>query len=313
VDPQVRAYLDSVAASGVPPVERLTPEEARRNAIAAAPLLAGSGPELARVEDLHVPGPAGNVRIRVYAPQPHGSQPLPAVIYFHGGGWVVGNLDTHDAIARHLAHAAGWMVIATDYRLAPEHRFPAALEDAWAVTRGLHQHAAPACLVVAGDSAGGALAAAVALRARDAGIPLRLQVLVYPVLDCDLDSDSYLANAEGFGLTRSAMAWYWDHYCPDPAQRAHPEASPLRAPNLAGAAPALLVVCELDPLRDEGEAYARRLEEAGVPVRLVSYPGMIHGFARMFAVIDRAHDLTREIAGALREASKGVAEAAREA
>ncbi|HEX6548699.1 MAG TPA: alpha/beta hydrolase [Candidatus Dormibacteraeota bacterium] len=320
MDPQVRAYLDAAAAAGIPPVEQLTPQEARQNVITAAPLLAGSGPELPRIEDGRVPGPAGNISVRLYSPQPHGSEPLPVTVYFHGGGWVVGNLDTHDALARHLAQASGTIVFAADYRLAPEHPFPAALEDAWTVTRWVHEHAAeigadPDRIAVAGDSAGGNLAAVVALRARDEGLPLRLQVLIYPVTDCDLDTESYHVNAEGYGLTRAAMEWYWNHYCPEPQLRLNPEASPLRAANLAGVAPALVVLCELDPLRDEGEAYARRLQAAEVPVELARYPGMIHGFVRMFAVIDRTHDLTRQIGGALRRAmaAKGVAEEAREA
>jgi acetyl esterase len=220
---------------------------------------------------------------------------------------VIGSLDTHDAMCRRLAAAAGCMVVSVDYRLAPEHRFPAAVDDCWAVTAWLAEHggeigAAPERLAVGGDSAGGNLAAVMALRARDAGQRLRLQLLVYPVTDSDLDTPSSLRNATGFGLTRAGMAWFWDHYVPDAAGRAHPEASPLRAGSLAGTAPAHVVVCELDPLLDEGEAYARKLEADRVPVRLSRYAGMIHGFVRMFAVIDRSHDLMEEMAGALGEA-----------
>jgi acetyl esterase len=227
--------------------------------------------------------------------------------WFHGGGWVIGSLDTHDALCRRLAAAAGCMVVSVDYRMAPEHRFPAAVDDCWAVTRWLAEHgreigADPQRLAVGGDSAGGNLAAVMALRARDAGLGLRLQLLVYPVTDSDLDTPSSLRNATGYGLTRAGMAWFWDHYVPDLAGRAHPDAAPLRAASLAGTAPAHVVVCELDPLLDEGEAYARRLEAEGVPVRLQRYPGMIHGFVRMFAVIDRSHDLMEEMAGALKEA-----------
>ncbi len=292
MDPQVRAYLDTVAASGIPPLEQLTPEQARANTEAAAPLLAGPPPALHRVENRVIAG----VPCRVYAPAGEG---LPEVAYFHGGGWVYGSLETHDALCRRLAAAAGCEVVAVDYRLAPEHRFPAAVEDAWKVTSELASHSGR--LAVAGDSAGGNLAAVMAIKARDAGLSLRHQVLIYPVTDCDLETESYLANASGYGLTRAGMGWFWDHYVPDPAARMHPEASPLRAPSLAGVAPATVVVCELDPLCDEGLAYAARLEAEGVPTRLLRYEGMIHGFARMFAVIDRSHQLVAEVAEGLQE------------
>ena len=299
IDPQVQAYLEQAAA--LPPVETLTPAEARANSERAAPLLAGPPLEVARVEDVDLGGVPG----RLYAPAT--GERLPTVVYLHGGGWVVGSLDTHDSVCRRLADGAGCAVVAVDYRLAPEHRYPAAVEDAWNATRWLVERGGELGLdterlAVAGDSAGGNLAAVVALKARDAGIPLRLQVLVYPVTDADLETSSYVGNATGYGLTRSAMAWYWDHYCPDPERRLEADASPLRAPSLAGTAPALVVTCELDPLVDEGEAFARRLEAEGVPVTLVRYAGMIHGFARMYAVIDRSHELADQVTGALREA-----------
>jgi acetyl esterase len=301
MDPQVRAYLDAVAASGIPPVQELTPAEARRNAEVAAPLLAGPPPPLHRVEDRVIAG----VPVRVYAPAAAG--PLPVVTYFHGGGWVVCSLDTHDPVCRRMAAATPCLVVAVDYRLAPEHGFPAAVDDCWTVTSWLSANAGKLGgdrerLAVAGDSAGGNLAAVMAMRARDAGIRLRHQLLVYPVTDCDLDTESSLANATGYGLTRDAMAWYWGHYVPDPAARTHPDASPLRAGSLAGVAPATVVVCELDPLRDEGVAYARKLKAGGVPARISTYGGMIHGFIRMYAVIDRSQDLSDEIAQSLSEA-----------
>jgi acetyl esterase len=248
---------------------------------------------VASVGDVEVAG----VPVRLYAPSPDGG--LPMVVYAHGGGWVVGSLHTHDGICRALANRTGCRIAAVDYRLAPEHRFPAAVDDTWAVTRWALDQAP--VVAVAGDSAGANLAAVVALRARDRGLRLALQALVYPVLDHRFDTASYTANADGYGLTRSGMEWYWDHYLGD-ADGAHPEASPLRAPSLAGVAPALVVVCELDPLRDEGVAYAGLLRAAGVPTRLLEYEGMIHGFVRMPASIDRGRQALDEVGRALREA-----------
>jgi acetyl esterase/lipase len=289
--PQAAAYLRRVEELGIPPVERLTPAAARANAEAAAAAIFGPVEELPHVADVRLAG----VPCRVYRPVA-GEAELPVTVYLHGGGWVIGSLDTHDGIGRALARRAGCEVVSVGYRLAPEHRFPAAVDDAWAVVRELAASGRP--VAVAGDSAGGNLAAVVALRARDQGLPIRLQVLVYPVTDYHLDTASYLANAEGFGLTRAAMAWYWEHYLGGQDGR-HPDASPLRAADLGGVAPALVITCEHDPLRDEGQAYARRLREAGVAVRLVDYEGMIHGFFRMAAIVDLTQDALDEVASAL--------------
>src|SRR5262245_52586509 len=294
LDPQARSYLDRMAELGLRPPEELSVEAARKQAEDGAPVLFGPKESVAAVDDVTVEG----VPVRLYTPEAGNDDRL--VVYFHGGGWVIGSLDTHDGSCRALANRSGSRVASVGYRLAPEHRFPAAVEDCWTVTRwALDQKAAVA---VAGDSAGGNLAAVMALRAHDQGQPLVGQALVYPVTDWQFDTASYARNAEGYGLTLPAMRWFWDHYLGG-ADGRHPEASPLRAESLAGVAPALVVVCEFDPLRDEGVAYAERLREAGVPVRLSEYEGMIHGFIRMPALIDRSQDvldeLGRFLAGAL--------------
>lgn len=305
LDPQIRAFLDTLAASGLPPVETLTPREARLQ-MEAGSLMLGRLPEVGRAEDLTAPGPAGPVRLRLTAPASRGGGPLPALVYLHGGGWVTGSLFSHGHLCRALTLTAGLAVVAVDYRLAPEHPFPAALDDAEAATRWVIDQAAalgtdPARVAVGGDSAGGALAAAVARRLRDqGGPPLAAQLLIYPATDADFDTPSYLACAEGYMLTRAAMVWYWDQYLPDGARRADPDAAPLRAERFEGLPPAVVVTAEYDPLRDEGEAYARRLADAGVPVRLLHYDGMVHGFLRRYRLLDRGRPALEEICAALR-------------
>jgi acetyl esterase len=293
LDPQAHRHLQREQELGLPPVHELSPREARLQAEAGAHELFGEKEEVAQVAD----GKVGGVGVRSYTPAAEGD--LPLVVFFHGGGWVIGSLETHDGVCRALANRVPCRVLAVDYRLAPEHRFPAALEDCWTVSRWALEQGSP--VAVAGDSAGGNLAAAVALRARAAGLPLAFQLLIYPVTDHHFGTESYSANATGFGLTEAGMRWYWNHYLGG-GDGGDPEASPLRETDLAGAAPALVVVCEYDPLRDEGVAYAERLRAAGVPVRLSEYEGMIHGFLRMPAVIDRTQALLDESAQALREA-----------
>jgi acetyl esterase len=265
------------------------------------PEIWGVPDEVDEVVDLLIPGPGGKLRVRVY--RPLSTEILPVVIWFHGGGWVVGTLDSHDPVCRALANRTPCVVVAVDYRLAPEAPFPAAVEDSWAATQWVAHEALKlggdaSRIVVAGDSAGGNLAAAVALRARDSGLDLALQVLVYPVTDADLDSESYSRLASGLNLTRAKMAWYWQQYLGG-AEGSHPEASPLRAPDLAGVAPALVQTAEHDPLLSEGEAYAARLAEAGVPVTLTRYDGMIHGFIRMPALVAEADFALAEVASAV--------------
>jgi acetyl esterase len=292
LDPQVAAYLTQQAALDLPAVQTLTPAEARRRMEAVTPAVVGEA-EPMEVAD----GTIAGVGVRVFDPAERIAPPV--LVWFHGGGWVQGSVRTHDRPCRALAHRAGCRVVSVDYRLAPEHPFPAAVDDAWAVTAAVATGSQP--VAVGGDSAGGNLAAVVALRARDRGVQLRLQLLVYPVTDCDLDRPSYHACGTGYGLTREAMRWFWAQYMGSTPWD-HPEAAPLRAPTLAGVAPAFVMACEFDPLRDEALAYAARLEAANVPVELVEQPGMIHGFFRLGAVIDRTHLAYDRCALALRRA-----------
>jgi acetyl esterase len=291
LDPQVRAYLDSV--EGLPALPNVTIEEARLGAEAAAPLLSGEPEPVASVEEVD----AGGVRCRLYRPEEDGGG---ALVFFHGGGWVIGSLDTHDRQARQLANRGACSVLSVDYRLAPEHRFPAAVDDSWAATAWAGERFDR--LAVGGDSAGGNLAAVVALRARDRGLDLAHQLLVYPVTDADLGAASYRDYAEGYGLTRDAMRWFWEQYVPEEAQRGDPEASPLRADSVAGTAPAVVVLARCDVLYSEGAAYARRLEDEGVPVTVLEYDGQIHGFFRMTGVLDGARTAQDAAAALLRDA-----------
>lgn len=304
LDPQVKAFLDQLAASDLPPVESLTPREARLQ-MEAGSLMLGRLPAVGRVEDKTIPGPAGPIRARLTAPE--GTEPLPALVYFHGGGWVTGSLFSHGHLCRALTLAANIAVIAIDYRLAPEAPFPAAVDDADAATNWIAHNALelgldPGRLAVGGDSAGGTLAAVVARRLRDRGGPtLKSQLLLYPATDADFETESYRANAEGYMLTRAAMQWFWDQYVPDPAQRLDPDASPLRTSHFEGLPPAIVVTTEFDPLRDEGDAYAEKLTAAGVPVVHLRYDGMIHGFLRRYKLLDRGQAALDEIAHALRK------------
>jgi acetyl esterase len=303
--PEIRALLDRQAASGRPPLERQSVAEARAFHVADAAALNGDAPAVAAVADRTVPGPAGELPVRVYTPE--GEAPFPIVVFFHGGGWVVGTLDTYDPLCRALAAATPAVVVSVGYRLAPEHRWPAAAEDAYAATLWASRNAAALGgaqhrLAVAGDSAGGNLAAVVALGARDRGDPaIAFQLLVNPVLDAAGDTDSWREYAEGFQLTAAGMRWYWDHYLGG-ADGMAPDASPLRAAFVGGLPPALVVGAEHDILRDEGEAYAARLREAGVEAAATRYPGMVHGFVRWRAVTPAADDALQEAAAALRSA-----------
>ena len=304
LDPQARGLLDLLEASGRPPMWEQTPIEARRG-YAALSDLAGAPDETVPTEDRSVPGPAGDIPVRVY--RPVADLPLPVVVFFHGGGWVIGDLDTHDAVCHRLAAGVPAVVVSVDYRLAPEHPFPAAVEDCDAATRWAAGHAAalgadPARLAVAGDSAGGNLAAVVARHARVAGgPPIAFQLLVYPGTDLTGSMPSHEENGTGYLLDEGTMRFFLGSYLGDGDPR-DPDASPLFADDLAGLPPALVLTAEFDPLRDEGEAYADRLREAGVPVVTSRYDGMIHGFYGLDNLFDSAKRATRETTAALRDA-----------
>jgi acetyl esterase/lipase len=306
--PEIRALLDQMDAAGRPPLHHQSVDQARAFHIQDAPALNGPAAPVASVQDRVVPGPAGELPVRVYTPE--GEPPFPIVVFFHGGGWVVGTLDTYDPLCRALAAAVPAVVVSVDYRLAPEHRWPAAVEDAYAATLWASRNAAGLGgaqhrLAVAGDSAGGNLAAVVALGARDRGGPkVAFQLLVYPVLDAAADTASYREHAEGFHLTAAGMRWYWDHYL-GPADGAAPDASPLRAAFLGGLPPALVIGAEHDILRDEGEAYAARLRDARVAAAASRYPGVVHGFFRWRSVTPVADAALQEAATALRSALAG--------
>jgi acetyl esterase len=304
IDPEARAYLEWLQSLGLPPLAEQGAEEARRLARMRVPMLAGEPEPVARIEDITVPGPRGPIGCRIYAPVE--SQALPALLYLHGGGWVVGDIDSHDSACRAIARRAGCLVMSVDYRLAPEHRFPAALEDAWAGLAWLRENAAavgadPNRLAVGGDSSGGNLAAVLARWSRDrGGPPIAAQVLIYPVADFDLETPSYRAVGTGYGLTRESMRWYWEQYLADPSDGVSLDASPLRATDLSGLAPALVITCGLDPLESEGTAYAAALAAAGVPVEHIHESDMIHGYIRMAGVIGRATKSWDDIARFLR-------------
>jgi acetyl esterase len=305
LDPAAKLIIDQLNSSGAPPLNSLSVSEARAAATALFSLH-GEPPPMARVQDRRIPGPEAAIPVRIYAPS--ADVTLPMLVYYHGGGWVLGDLESHDATCRTLAAAAGCLVVAVDYRLAPEHKFPAAAEDAYAAARWAAEHAAgidgdPTRLAVAGDSAGGNLAAVVSLMARDRGAPaLRYQVLIYPVTGAPGKAGSYAENGNGYLLTADMMQWFWQHYVRTAADEDNPYAAPLRAPDLRRLPPALILTAEFDPLRDDGEAYAERLRGAGVPVTLRRYDGMIHGFFGMRAVLPQAGAAAQEIGAALRAA-----------
>jgi len=309
LDPDAQRVLDLIREAGRPPYETLTPSEAREFYRAGRRILQPDPPEVAEVRDLEAPVPHGAIRLRLY--RGIGTErraALPALIYFHGGGWVIGDLDTHDGVCRLIANAAGCAVVSVDYRLAPEHKFPAAVDDAVNATEWVAAHAAmlgidPDRLAVGGDSAGGNLAAAVALVARDhARPPLRFQLLLYPATDFVTSDDPQRERFEGFPLNVVTMNWFRDHYLRNSGDYGDWRASPLRAPDLRGLPPAYVLTVGFDPLHVEGERYARRLREAGIPVQHRHVERQMHGFLTMGKIIAAAKPATEDAAAAVKAA-----------
>jgi acetyl esterase len=303
--PQARTLLDLIASSGIPPTHTLSPADARRVYRERRAFTQPDAPALPEVRDLAADGPAGPIPLRLYRPRTDAGA-LPVLVYYHGGGWVIGDLDTHDVLCRQLALQAGCAVVAVDYRMGPEHRFPAAVDDCVAATRWVRANAAAlgvdaSRLAVGGDSAGGNLAAVVAIAARDAGdLPVAFQLLIYPATDQRRVAPSHTTNAQGYLLTADSMRYYHDHYIDDPKHDLDWRASPLLAESLAGLPPALVLVAGYDPLRDEGVQYAQRLSESGSRATLVSFERMIHGFVPMGRAIDEANEAVSLCAEALR-------------
>lgn len=309
LDPQADAMLKQMEKDGVPDISEMSVPQARmflQNAFAA---MVPNPEPMAEIRDFTVPGPAGRLPVRLYKPEGAGPTP-PLVVFFHGGGWVIGTIESHDATCRALASASGCAVASVEYRLAPETCFPAAPEDCYAATKWLSENAFDfgvdgTRVAVAGDSAGGNLAAVVSLMAREEGGPkISYQVLIYPAVDVLGEYPSRTENAEGYFLTASAMKWFYGHYIQDEAHAREPLASPLLAGDHSGLPPAIVITAGYDPLRDEGEAYAKKLHDAGVVVKVNRYEGEIHGFTSMIGALDEARDAINEIGRELRAALK---------
>lgn len=293
--PQARALLDFIEARGIPPTHTLSPAEARAFYRERRTTTQPEAPPVAEVRGLNADGPHGTIPVRLY--RPLGSTAgavLPVLVYFHGGGWVIGDLDTHDVLCRSLANGAGCAVASIDYRMGPEHRFPAAVDDVLAATRWVRREAASlgldaGRLAVGGDSAGGNLAAVAAIAARDAGdLPIAFQLLIYPATDMRRGHPSHQANGQGYLLTHDTMAYFHDHYIDDARHDLDWRASPLLHTDLSGLPPALVLTAGYDPLRDEGMAYAEALTAAGNRAAYVCFERQIHGFITMGKVLDEA-------------------------
>lgn len=307
LDPQMKLLLDAINAPGAFFLRAETPEQARAKLQALFESDTTPLPEIYRTEDRRIPGPAGEIPIRIYTPAAQPS--LGILVYIHGGGWVLGDLDGYDRTCRKLANAAGCLVIALQYRLAPEHKFPAGVEDCYAAVKWVADNAESLGghvdrVAVGGDSAGGNLSAAVAMMARDRGGPaIRFQLLVYPVTDAALDTPSQKEFAfDGFVLSRTDMEWFWNHYLDSPADKHNPYASPLRAKNFANLPTALIITASHDPLRDEGERFGQKLMSAGNKVTCTRYDGVIHAFFSFSDALDQGKKAVAQATEALRQA-----------
>jgi acetyl esterase len=306
--PHAKALLDFITERGIPPTHTLTPAEARAFYRERRAVTQPDPPDIAEVRELSAPGPGGKIALRLYHPTAAaGRAPVPPVlVYFHGGGWVIGDLDTHDTLCRQMALQSGVAVVAVDYRLAPEHRFPAAVDDCLAATRWVREHATAlgvdaTRLAVGGDSAGGNLAAVVAIAARDAGdLPIAFQLLIYPATDQRRGWPSHTANAQGYLLTADTMDYFHDHYLPDAAMDLDWRASPLLHADLSKLPPALVLTAGFDPLRDEALQYSQRLTQAGNRATHILFERQIHGFITMGRVIDEANEAVALCSAALR-------------
>lgn len=303
LDPQAKAFLDLGAAAGDPPMSRLTPEQ-NRERTAGLKELSGAPKPLAKVESRMIPVEGGEIELRLYTPAGAGSFPL--FVYFHGGGWVIGDVETVDTLCRNIAHESESVVASVNYRLAPEHKFPVPVEDCYAAVQWVAQHAHElngdaSRLAVGGDSAGGNLAAVVSLLAKERkGHAIAYQVLVYPVTQVGLETASYRENGEGYFLTADSMNWFFQQYLNAEEEKADVRVSPLLAEDLRGLPPALVITAEYDPLRDEGERYADRLKQADVPVELTRYDGMIHGFFWMAGIMEQGAQAVSQVSSRLR-------------
>jgi acetyl esterase len=306
LDPNMQMVLDQMASIGAPPLHQLSVADARASFDMMVTMM-GPGEEVASVEDRTIHAGGHDLPIRIYRPEGLGDGPAPTLVFYHGGGFVIGGLATHDRDCRALANRGQCQVIAVDYRLAPEHPFPAAVEDATAALDYVVSHAGElgvdtGYLAVGGDSAGGNLAAVAALHARDTGIPLKLQLLIYPAVAGEAgEFPSRTENATGYMLDAESIAWFMNAYFPEGVPDDW-RAAPMSAPDHSGVAPALVITAEFDPLRDEGEAYARALEAVGVPAKATRYDGLIHGFFGMGPIVPAANAAVDEAGAALHAA-----------
>lgn len=308
LDPLLKALLDQMGAEPAPPMWEVGPEAAREMFTALIDAVGPKDVPIGKVENRTMPGPGGEIELRVYSPVAGGSASLPGLVFYHGGGWVIGDLDTHDGLCRILANEAGVRVVAVHYRLSPEHKFPAAVDDAVAALSWVEANAASLgidanLLAVGGDSAGGALAAIVAQQAKVKGGPkLAYQMLFFPVTQIGEDTVSLNEFAEGYFLERNGLLWFYECYLPEEVDKLDPRVSPLKAEDVSGLPPAYVMLAGFDPLHDEGLAYAEKLRAAGVDVTLADYPDMVHDFIYMQAVLPQAQRALHAAAEALKKA-----------